>query len=154
MLLSPSHTSLTMFCRYCIILYPHLCLLCFLLRCSSPVDCKEILLTIIYLVLSIQQVSLCLSIIYKCFQLWSLKLGAAMLTSHKSSLAWVLGTSQPLVPALLSSLAHHSPHIRRAVFECVSKLTTIVGGRLTQSNHSVLLESILAHKEEILTDAR
>ncbi|KAK4328191.1 hypothetical protein Pmani_001398 [Petrolisthes manimaculis] len=92
-------------------------------------------------------------IIDDVLQLWSLKLGAALLTTQKSSLAWSLGTCQPLVPALLSSLTHTCTHIRRAALVCVSAMASIKGGRLSHNNHSLLLQTVLTRNEEIVADA-
>ncbi|XP_045600179.2 HEAT repeat-containing protein 1 [Procambarus clarkii] len=92
------------------------------------------------------------NVIDEALQAWTLSLGSTLLGSQSSGLAWSLGTNQPIVPALISALTHGSEVVRHGAIQCIKKLGGVIGGRLSQDNHSLLLEAIAAHAEEIIAD--
>lgn len=92
------------------------------------------------------------NVIDETLQAWTLNLGSALLGTQSASLAWALGTSQPIVPALISALMHDSKVVRQGAIDCINKLGGIIGGRLSKDNHSLLIEAITARAEEVIED--
>lgn len=92
------------------------------------------------------------NVIDETLQAWSLSLGSSLLSSQSTSLAWALGTNQPLVPALISALTNHSEMVRCRATECLKRLAGVIGGRLSQDNHSLLLEAVISQADEIIAD--
>ncbi|XP_042231661.1 HEAT repeat-containing protein 1-like [Homarus americanus] len=92
------------------------------------------------------------NVIDETLQAWALSLGSALLGSQSVSLAWALGTSQPIVPALISALTHGSAVVRSGAIDCIKKLVRVIGGRLSKDNHYLLLEAIVMQADELIAD--
>lgn len=90
-------------------------------------------------------------------QAWTLVLGKALLSSsgtQSPSLAWTLGTHQPLVPALLSALTSGEKRVRKGAIECLRALAGVRGGALAADSYVEVIRIILNEAEELLDDAR
>lgn len=84
-------------------------------------------------------------------------LAKALLTlsaAQSSSLAWTLGTHQPLVPALLSALTSREEKVRSGAIECLRALAGVKGGALAADSFVEAIRIILNQAEEMVADTR
>ncbi|XP_050695714.1 HEAT repeat-containing protein 1-like [Eriocheir sinensis] len=95
-------------------------------------------------------------IIDEALQAWTLVLGKALLSpsgTQSSSLAWTLGTHQPLVPSLLSALTSGEKGVRKGAIECLRALAGVRGGALAADSYVEVIRIVLNQAEELLDDA-
>lgn len=93
-------------------------------------------------------------IVDKPLMAWCLNLGSALLDIQEGNLAWMLNSAFPLVPSLMLGITNSSVGVRKGALMVMEKIAAIKGGRLGENNHSLLLEKVLQHSEEILADDR
>lgn len=74
--------------------------------------------------------------------------------AKSSSLAWALGTHQPLVPALLSALTSGEEKVRKGAIECLRSLAVVKGGALAADSYVEVIKIILNQAEELVADAK
>ncbi|KAK7078567.1 hypothetical protein SK128_003366, partial [Halocaridina rubra] len=92
------------------------------------------------------------NIVDKSLMVWCLNLGSAILSIQKDNISWMLSSKMPIIPALISCITSSTSVVRKAAVNCMSKIAYIKGGRLVEDSLSLLVEKILQHSEEILSD--